>query len=161
MKHFFLLLSLILIGCSHLPENRVRCPNMSILKEFSKHIMVHEGIPLRTEIDSLIPTCAKEAHHIAIEFRLRMTSFRPLEKSHDPLKTTVSYFVAVIDDTGQVLSRSDHSQDISFSEKQTTCISLITLKEVIPLGQNVNLYVGFNLSEAQINQAQNERLSNG
>lgn len=157
MKQVFLIIFIVLTGCSHSFEKQTRCPPMAILKEFSKNIMVYENVPLRTEIDSLTPTCTKEDNQYYVDFHLRMTSFRSLQDFHDPLSFNVSFFVAVVDDKGQVISRSDHSHKIKFAEKQTTSVNIIRMNEVIPTQHNASVYIGFNLDHKQLEQAKNER----
>ncbi len=86
-----------------------------------------------------------------------MTSFRPLSASSKPLKHTVSYFVVVTDNKGNILSRSDHDLEISFEGQQTTKVSHIRLLETVPAKKEVSLYVGFNLDEKQFRLLQDKR----
>lgn len=157
MRKLSLSLCLFLGGCALSLSERVPCPQTAILSEFSKNIMVHKGIPIRTEIDSLTPTCFQEQDQTLIDFRLRMTSIRPLKHFHSPHKFNVSYFVVVMENTGHILSRSDHELPIAFEEKQTTTVNFVRLKETVPSQKDVTLYVGFNLDEDQVKLLEEER----
>jgi hypothetical protein len=146
-----LLLTLSLSGCRSLLPERAPCPKTSILAEFSKTVDLQTGAPIRTEIDSLIPICTAEGNQTIIEFRLRLTSLRQLAHFLPPLTLKPSYFVAVVDHNGTILSRSNHEIEITFEEKQTTKVNFQRLQETVPVGKEVTLYVGFNLEEAQFN----------
>ncbi len=148
-------LCLLLGGCA-LPSDRVRCPKAAILAEFSKTIDRAEGVPVRTELDSLIPQCTQDNGYTYMTFRLRTTSFRPVA-AKEPLTLQTSYFVAVVDEGGEVLSRSDHDLEIAFASDQTTKVNFIQVQEKIPTQKKAAVYVGFNLDEIQFEQLQKER----
>ncbi|MDK3160068.1 hypothetical protein QPK87_26400 [Kamptonema cortianum] len=74
-----------------------------------------------------------------------------------PLTLQTSYFVAVVDEEGAVLSRSDHDLEITFASDQTTKVNFIQMQEKIPTQKKAAVYVGFNLDESQFEQLQNER----
>lgn len=156
LRSSVLIFCLFLGGCA-LSSDRVRCPKATILAEFSKTIEIMEGIPVRTEFDSLIPQCIQDDDYTYVDFRLRMTSFRSMSSVKMPLTIQTSYFVAVIDDEGTVLSRSDHDVEISFASDQTTKVSFIQVQEKIPTHKKAAIYVGFNLDESQFEQLQRER----
>ena len=120
-------LCLLLGGCA-LSSDRVRCPKAAILAEFSKTIDRAEGVPVRTELDSLIPQCTQDNGYTYMTFRLRTTSFRPMS-SKMPLTVQPSYFVAVVDEDGEVLSRSDHDLEIAFASDQTTKVNFSRSKK--------------------------------
>jgi len=128
-----------------------------ILAEFSKTVALQDGILIRTEMDSLYPSCKQKGAKIMMDLRLRTTSLRPLENYHDPLKLHPSYFVAVIDKKGNVLSRTDHDLDVVFGEKQTTKVRFESIQEKIPSGKDVTVYVGFNLDQSQLTFLQQTR----
>jgi len=148
-------LCLLLGGCA-LSSDRVRCPKAAILAEFSKTIDRAEGVPVRTELDSLIPQCTQDNGYTYMTFRLRTTSFRPAA-AKGPLTLQTSYFVAVVDEDGVVLSRSDHDLEIAFASDKTTKVNFIQVQEKIPTQKKAAVYVGFNLDEAQFEQLQKER----
>lgn len=155
-RSFFILLYLLLGGCSIYSE-KVPCPKTVILAEFSKTIEFHNRLPIRTDLDSLIPKCTRDNDNIYVDFRVRLTSIRPLSSYHNPLTIKPSYFVAVVDDRGNILSRSDHELEISFEKLQTTKVSFFKVEEVIPAHKKAALYVGFNLDETQIDWLKKER----
>ena len=92
--------------------------------------------------------------------RLRTTSLRPLASFHTSLTIKPSYFVAVVDNAGHVLSRSNHDLEVVFQEKQTTKVNFIRLQEKVPSYKEVTIYVGFNLEEAQLDSLRKERNKN-
>ncbi|MBX9621131.1 MAG: hypothetical protein K2X28_03740 [Alphaproteobacteria bacterium] len=155
LRSYLFTLCFLLGGCA-LPSDRVRCPKAAILAEFSKTIDRAEGVPIRTELDSLIPECAQDNAYTYMTFRLRTTSFRPIS-SKMPLTVQASYFVAVVDEGGVVLSRSDHDLEIAFASDQTTKVNFVQVQEKIPTQKKAAVYVGFNLDEAQFEQLQQER----
>ena len=89
-------------------------------------------------------------------FRLRTTSFRSTA-AKGPLTLQTSYFVAVVDEEGTVLSRSDHELEIAFASDQATKVNFVQVQEKIPTQKKAALYVGFNLDESQFEQLQKER----
>lgn len=159
-KIFTLSFALALAGCSLITSEQVPCPQTAIVAEFSKSLSFHKGTPIRTEMDSLFPHCTRDGHQTHIDLRLRTTSFRPLSKFHHPLTMKISYFVALIDTDGKVLSRSNHDLEVAFSEKQTTKVTFVQIKESIPSNKRASLYVGFNLDENQLELLRKERSKN-
>lgn len=155
LRSYLFGLCLLLGGCA-LPSDRVRCPKAAILAEFSKTLDVAEGVPVRTELDSLIPECTQDNAYTYMTFRLRTTSFRPMT-AKEPLTLQTSYFVAIVDEEGTVLSRSDHDLEIIFASDQTTKVNFIQVQEKIPTQKKAAVYVGFNLDETQFEQLQKER----
>ncbi|MBS0271384.1 MAG: hypothetical protein JSR85_01905 [Proteobacteria bacterium] len=149
--------SIFLTGCGIVSSERVPCPKTAILAEFSKSVERHQGILIRTDLDSLKPECTQEDKLKNVNFRLRMTSFRPLGSFRTPMTIKPSYFIAVMDKEGNILSRSDHELEIVFEENQTTKVSFISVEEQVPAQKDVTIYVGFNLGKAQIQQLQKER----
>ena len=156
-KQFFFLFILFLGGCSSILSERIPCPKTAIIAEFAKTIDFQDKIPIRTEIDSLYPRCDQNGNQIYIDLRLRMTSLRPFSGSQAPMKVKPSYFVAVVNKAGNILSRTNHDLDVTFAEKQTTKVDFQRLQEIVPLGEEVTVYVGFNLDESQLNYLQKER----
>ncbi len=158
MKRLFsFLLCSFLGGCTSFTSERISCPKTAILAEFSKSLNFFKGIPIRTEMDSLTPECAPDGNQIIMNFRLRMTSLRPLSHFHHAFSFTPSYFVAVVDKAGNVLSRSDHDLKVNFEEKQTTKVDFVRLQERMPANKEVSVYVGFNLDEKQLDFLRKER----
>jgi hypothetical protein len=155
LRSYLFGLCFLLGGCA-LPSDRVRCPKAAILAEFSKTLDRAEGVPIRTELDSLMPECTQDNGYTYMTFRLRTTSFRPMA-AKGPLTLQTSYFVAVVDEEGAVLSRSDHDLEITFASDQTTKVNFIQMQEKIPTQKKAAVYVGFNLDESQFEQLQNER----
>lgn len=149
-RYFSLLICLMLGGCNTFASERVPCPRTAILAEFSKTIEGQKDNSIRTEMDSLHPTCTEDNGYTFLDMRLRVTSFRPLAVYHHPLKISPSYFVAGIDQEGNILSRTNHEVAVNFEEKQTTKVTMERIQEKIPAGKNVTIYVGFNLEEAQV-----------
>ena len=156
LRSYLFGLCLFLGGCA-ISSERVRCPKAAILAEFSKTIDKVEGVPIRTELDSLIPECIQDNAYIYMTFRLRMTSFRPMSSLKLPVAVQTSYFVAVVDEEGTVLSRSDHDLEITFASDQTTKVNFVQVQEKIPTQKKAAIYVGFNLDESQFEQLQKER----
>jgi len=151
------LICLLFTGCKTMTSESVPCPKAVILAEFSKTVDLAHSQPIRSEIDSIYPACTKEEGSILVDFKLRITSIRSLAQYHDPLKLRPSYFVAVIDTAGNVISRSNHEFDVNFEEKQTTKVSYQYLQEKVPVGKEVILYVGFNLDRAEVEFLRSER----
>lgn len=150
MKNYFILLiCCVLTGCNTFTPERSPCPRTAILAEFSKTLENEKDNSIRTEMDSLHPTCSEDGGYTFLDMRLRVTSFRPLAAYHHPLKISPSYFVAVIDQEGNILSRTNHEVAVSFEEKQTTKVTMERIQEKIPAGRDVTVYVGFNLDEGQ------------
>lgn len=149
-----------LTSCGMLASERVPCPKTAIIAEFSKSLDFHKKTPIRTEMDSLIPKCSEGDHQTIVDFRLRTTSFRPLGSFHVPMTIKPSYFVAVVDNAGNVLFRSNHNLEVTFEEKQTTKVNFIPLREKVPSHKDVSVYVGFNLDENQLNLLRKERNKN-
>lgn len=156
-RAFSLFLSLSLTGCSMMSAERVPCPRTAIIAEFAKSLEMQGGVPVRTDLDSLMPECTQDGNTTHVRFRLRMTSFRPLKNSHQATTLKPSYFVAIVDKVGNVLSRSDHDIEVTFEEKQTTKVSFLNVEEVVPAHKEVAIYVGFNLEEEQLQRLQKER----
>lgn len=154
---FFLLFAFLLAGCQALSPERVACPKAAILAEFSKTVTLADKILIRTDMDSLSPACYKKGNEFAMDMRLRITSLRPLSHYHSPLALHSSYFVAVVDQEGNVLSRTHHDLDVTFEAKQTTAVTFERLQEKIPYGKEVAVYVGFNLDPRQLGFLQRER----
>ncbi len=157
MRKFVIITSLLLSACSTSFSERVPCPSTAILAEFSKAIDLTQAEPIRFEMDSLTPLCTREDKIKRVEIRLRITSIRPLKQYHNPATLERSYFVAVVDKAENVLSRSDHTVQVKFEEKQTTKVCYQELIETIPEGKDVTIYVGFNLDEAERAHLQAER----
>ena len=156
-KRILLLFALFLSACSTTSE-RVHGPKIAILAKFSKAIDVQEGIPLRVEMDSITPYCTQTKDKVNIEFRLRMTAFRPYKKAQDSFDGKASYFVAIIDEsTSKVLSRTNHDLNFTFEEQQTTKVMFEDLEEVVPAGKDLAIYVGFNLRKDQVDLVQKQR----
>lgn len=109
-------------------------------------------------MDSLTPACHQKDKGITMDIRLRMTSLRPLSHYHSPLTLRSSYFVAVVDQDGNVLSRTPHDLDVTFEEKQTIVVNFEHLQEKIPYGKDIAVYVGFNLEPSQLDFLQRERV---
>jgi hypothetical protein len=95
-----------------------------------------------------------------MDLRLRITSLRPLPSFYTAMTIKPSYFVAVIDNAGRVLSRSNHDLEVTFEEKQTTKVSFVRLEERVPTDKEVTVYIGFNLDEAQLELSRKEREKN-
>ncbi len=95
-----------------------------------------------------------------MDLRLRITSLRPLSSFDKSITIKPSYFVAVIDNAGNVLSRSNHDLEVIFEEKQTTKVSFVRLEEKVPVNKEVTIYIGFNLDEAQLELSRKEREKN-
>ncbi|HUX78381.1 MAG TPA: hypothetical protein VMW10_01340 [Alphaproteobacteria bacterium] len=159
-KYFFFLLILSVTGCGSVTSEKVRCPKTSILAEFSKSIDFHKEIPIRSDLDSVIPQCTTDGLQTWVDFRLRITSIRPLLSFNTPMTIKTSYFVAVIDKAGNVLSRSNHDLVVKFEEKQTTKVNFVQLEERVPLGKEASIYIGFNLDETQRDFLGKERNKN-
>ncbi|MBY0500808.1 MAG: hypothetical protein K2P93_02250 [Alphaproteobacteria bacterium] len=157
MRTFLLLFCLSLIGCNTIFSERVPCPKTAIVAEFAKSIDFYKTTPVRTEIDSLIPHCTAENNQVAITIRMRLTSLRSSSSMHIPATIKPSYFVAVIDDQGKILSRTDHTVEVTFIENQTTKVSFEHLEERIPFQKGVSLYIGFNLDNSQLEYLKQER----
>ncbi|MBL8676243.1 MAG: hypothetical protein JNJ47_02290 [Alphaproteobacteria bacterium] len=155
LRSYLFSLCLFLGGCA-LSSDRVRCPKAAILAEFSKTLDSAEGVPIRTELDSLVPECTQDSAYTYMAFRLRATSFRPMS-SLMPLTVQTSYFVAVVDEEGRVLSRTDHDLEITFARDQNTKVNFIQVQEKIPTSKKAGIYVGFNLDESQFQKLQKER----
>jgi len=155
-RNLFAAFFLSLGGCS-LYSEKVSCPKTAILAEFSKTVSFHNRLPIRTDLDSLIPKCTRDNVYVYVNFRVRMTSIRPLSNYHEPLTIKPSYFVAVVDDIGNILSRSDHELEISFEKMQTTKVSFFKVEEIIPVHKKAALYIGFNLDESQVAWLKKER----
>lgn len=156
-KSLYFLLALVLGGCSSLSD-QVEGPKTAILAEFSKAIDLQEGVPLRIEMDSITPECWEKGNQLVIDFRLRMTAFRPVAHANESLKSRASYFVAVIDnDTDKVLSRTDHELTFTFAENQSTKVMFENMREEVPAHKNLSLYVGFNLDQKQLDFFKQER----
>lgn len=157
MRTLLFLFCLLLVGCSSIFPERVPCPKTAILAEFAKSIDFYKKTPIRTEIDSLIPHCTAEDNNISINIRMRLTSLRPSLNMNIPLTIKPSYFVAVIDDQGRILSRTDHTVEVTFTENQTTKVSFEHLEEKVPFQKGVSLYIGFNLDKSQLDYLKQER----
>ncbi len=158
MKNYVsFLFCLLLMGCS-LHSEKVPCPHAVILAEFSKTMEIQSKVPIRTEMDSLRPVCERRGDDISVNLRLRTTSFRPLTTFNTHLKLRPSFFVAVVDEKGNILSRTNHNLDVTFEEKQTTHVNFVQIQENVPTRKEVAIYVGFNLDETQHNFFQKERL---
>jgi hypothetical protein len=158
-KILFSFLTLSLAGCTTMLSERVECPKAAIIAEFSKTIDFTQGIPIRTEMDSFIPYCtAKGNNQTLMDLRLRLTSIRSLSNFNPPVTLKSSYFIAVVDDAGHVLSRTDHPLVVVFEEKQTTKVNFEYLQETVPAAKNVSVYAGFNLDKTQLDFLAKERL---
>jgi len=156
-KYLFPFFFLSLVGCGSLTSEKVPCPKTAILAEFSKAIDFQKEVPIRTEMDSLFPRCTVNGTIIYMDLRLRVTSLRPLPSFLAPMKIKSSYFVAVVDGAGNVLSRTNHDLDVEFEEKQTTKVTFLRLQEKVPSEKELAVYVGFNLDETQFDFLQKER----
>jgi hypothetical protein len=157
MRTFLILFCLSLVGCHSIFPERVPCPKTAIVAEFAKSVDFYKTTPIRTEIDSLIPHCTAENNQIAVNIRMRLTSLRPSSSMLIPSTIKPSYFVAVIDDQGKILSRTDHTIEVTFTENQTTKVSFERIEEQIPFQKGVSLYIGFNLDKSQLEYLQKER----
>jgi hypothetical protein len=147
-KNLIFLCGFFLVGCQSIQEGRIECPKAAIVAEFLKTVHFHNNEVVLTEIDSLSPVCMQEGDHIRMDLHLRLTSRRKLAKSHKPFAFTTSYFVAVVNPQGIILSRTDHDVEFAFKEKETTVVNFQNLLETVP-SQNMTVYVGFNLDEHQ------------
>jgi hypothetical protein len=154
------LLCLSLAGCSVLTSERISCPKTSILAEFSKSLAFHKGIPIRSEMDSLLPECTQDGAQKVMDFRLRITSLRPLSSLSPIMTIKPSYFVAVVDNAGNVLSQSNHDLEVTFEDMQTTKVTFVRMRERTPVDKEVTVYIGFNLDEPQFERLQKERERN-
>lgn len=150
-------LSFSLTGCGSVISKRTPCPKSAILAEFSKTIELKTAPPVRTEIDSLLSTCIAEGQYTLMDFRLRFTSFRPRSAFLPRVTLKPSYFVAVVDEAGNILSRTDHDLIVVFEEKQMTKVSFEQLQERIPMGKAATVYVGFNIDQPQFEFLSKER----
>ena len=109
-------------------------------------------------MDSLAPQCFAGDEKDVMEFRLRMTAFRPLKHAKEAFEGKVSYYVAVIEnDTFKILSRSNHDLKVKFNKGQATKVMFEHLTQKFPKGKSVSLYVGFNLNTEQLNSLRKER----
>lgn len=126
----------------------MECPKAAIVGEFLKTVHFHNDEAILTEIDSLSPICMQEDNYIHMNLHLRFSSHRKLTKSHKPFTLTTSYFVAVINPQGIILSRTDHDVEFVFKEKETTAVNFQNLIETVP-SQDMIVYIGFNLDEHQ------------
>lgn len=148
---------LLLGGCQLLTSEQVSCPKSAIVAEFSKTINLEENTLVRTEMDSLRPHCTREDTHIDMQLRLRLTSFRSLQNYDLPITLKPTYYVAMLDKQGKVISQTHHTVTIKFQEKQTTAVNFETIREKVPLNKEVSLYVGFNLTPSQLEFLEKER----
>jgi len=137
-------------------EDRIQCPKTRVVAEFSKAVEFQEQTPIRVDIDSITPSCTEGDNQILMELRVRFTALRPLTLLRVPVTITPSYFVAVVDARGNVLSRSDHEVELVFQDKQQTTVSFQRLLEVVPY-PDAMVYTGFNLTEKQHRFLQKER----
>lgn len=147
-KSLILLCGFFLVGCQSIRDGRIECPKAAIVAEFLKTVHFHNNEAILTEIDSLSPICMQEGDHIRMDLHLRLTSRRKLTKSHKPFTLKTSYFVAVVNPQGIILSRTDHDVEFVFKEKETTVVNFQNLVETVP-SQNMTVYIGFNLDEDQ------------
>lgn len=154
--HLFLLFCLFLTGCRSVSENKTYCPKTVIIAELLKTIELQEGVPLQTEIDGLTCSCTAGENQILMDLRLRFTSLRPLTLSRKSLTLSPSYFIAVVDGKGGLLSQTNHKVDLFFEEKKPSTVSFQHLLEVVPSSDAI-VYIGFNLNEDQLRFLQEER----
>ena len=152
----FLCVGLSLVGCSSVREDRIQCPKTRVVAELSKAVEFQEQTPIRVDIDSITPSCTEGDNQILMELRVRFTALRPLTLLRVPVTITPSYFVAVVDARGNVLSRSDHEVELVFQDKKQTSVSFQRLLEVVP-SPDALVYIGFNLNEEQHRFLQKER----
>lgn len=152
----FLCVGLSLVGCSSVREDRIQCPKTRIVAEFSKAVEFQEKTPIRVDIDSITPSCTEGDNQIFMELLVRFTALRPLGLVGVPVTLTPSYFVAVIDAQGNMLSRSDHEVELAFQDKKQTTVTFQRLLEVVP-SPDASVYVGFNLNEKQHRFLQKDR----
>lgn len=148
-SYAFLLFFLFLGGCRSVVEDKVKCPKTVFVAEHLKVIDLQKGIPIHTEFDGLRCGCVVEDSMIVMDLHLRLTSLRPFLKIDIPVTTKLSYFVAVVDERGNILSRTNHEIDFTFEEKKRSSVNFQHLQEVVPLG-NASVYIGFNLNEDQM-----------
>lgn len=155
-QSFFLCVSFCLVGCGSIGGDRIQCPKTRVVAELSKAVEFQEKTPIRVDIDSVAPSCTEGENQILMELRLRFTSLRPLTLLHTPVTIAPSYFVAVVDARGNLLSRTDHEVELVFQDKKQTAVSFQRLLETIP-SPDATVYIGFNLKEAQLTFLQKER----
>ncbi len=158
MKYLSLFVScLLLAGCITSLNERVSCPATAILAEFSKSVERSQKEPVKFEIDSINPVCIREGQNTIVDMRIRFTAIRPLKSFQQKQKFERSYFVAVLDPSGKILSRTNHLVAFDFTEKQTTKVCFQDLIETVPCNKDVTIYVGFNLDETEHKYLKNLR----
>ncbi len=157
-QSFLLCLGLFLGGCSSVTHDRIQCPKTAIVAELLKTVEFQKGTPIRVEIDSVTPSCTEGNNQILMDLRVRFTAFRPLALLHTPVTIAPSYFVAVVDGKGNVISLSHHEVEFFFEEKKQTTVSFQRLLETIP-SPDATVYIGFTLSETQRTFLQKDRTS--
>ena len=150
------LFACLLTGCSSPMEDRVACPKTAIVAELSKTVVTQDGVVVRAEMDSLLPVCYMEDDRLRMEMRLRFTGFRPSFKINVPLTFKPSYFVAILDEDGTILSRSSHEADLTFEEGQGVAVSVQQVYTRLS-SSDVCVYVVFDLDEKQLLILQKER----
>ncbi len=136
--------------------DRIQCPKTRVVAELSKAIEFQEKIPIRMDIDSVAPSCTEGDNQILMELRVRFTGLRPLTLARGPVTISPSYFVAVVDALGNLLSRTDHEVELAFEDKKQMAVSFQRLLETIP-SPDATVYIGFNLNEEQHRFLQKER----
>lgn len=155
MKKIISLSAMILLSaCASEKTSEIKCPKIVIASDLSKSVMFDPkgGDPLmRTEMDSIRPQCELGSKKIEVDMLLRLTSFRKAGTSK-PLSGKFPYFVAVVDQKGNILKRSEHILEIDLGEKKSNIVSLQQISETLPISgfDTLKFVVGFSLSDDQL-----------
>jgi len=147
-------LASILVGCgSSTNHQEVPCPHTAIVGELSKRV---DASGVRTDIDSVRPVCQWVDHRLYMDMRLRMTSFRETSKHNTSLTIAPVYVVAILNEKGNLLSRTLHQAEITFEPEEDTVVSFQQL-QVMLASEDCSVYVGFDLDEKQLRALEKER----
>jgi len=155
-QFLFWCVGLCLVGCSSIGGDRIQCPKTRVVAELSKAIEFQDKTPIRVDIDSVTPSCTEGDNQILMDLRIRFTGLRPLALLRTPIAISPSYFVAVVDAKGGLISLSNHEVELVFEDRQQTTVSFQRLLETIP-SPEATVYIGFNLNEEQCRFLQKER----
>lgn len=149
-KTFFIPLLIGFLGGFKFPGNdRVACPKVAIVADVSKTVGTVGEVTIHGEMDSLLPVCeATGEQSLRMGMRLRLTGFRPRSKSQSILSFRPSYFLAIFNRDGVLLSRSDHEAELIFHPGEDVAVGFQQI-EAPELSPDVAVYLGFNLDEGQ------------
>ncbi len=138
------------------------CPKVAVLADASHMTVYRDGpgrdltdVKFEADLGRITGECVynRASTNVMVDMKLVVAARRgPADRDR---VATYTYFVAIVDNKGNVLARQEFNSQVAFAGDQSRVASLEELEQSIPLeknqpGSDFDVYVGFKLTPEQV-----------